>query len=181
VKYDTIARIGGIAWLVGFVALAAPVALLWAIKLFAAIAGCAPGPQPCSALPLGPWFKTALGFVLGLTTWVLGAPVAFVLALAGIAAGSVWRTVAGVGAPLAALILAVIAALSTTFAGCNVSEGGASGCTLWGADVNESFGIVGVAPWMVLFVPFFAIAAAPLAIVAAVVRRRYAAATVKPA
>ena len=174
-NHRTIARIGGIIWLVAIVALFAPVAALWAIKLFAAVAGCAPGPQPCRALPLGPWFKASLDAALALDDPAT-VPLAFLLLLcgAGIAAGSVWRAVAGAVAPLVALILGVIGALSTTFPGCHVSEAGGEGCMLWGADLNHDFGLAGVMPWLLfLAVPATAIGVAVGSVAASAMRRRY--------
>jgi hypothetical protein len=173
--YGTVARIARIVWLVAIVALVTPVAALWLLKLVAAVAGCHPGPAPCAALPLGRWFKATLDIAMDMS---LGGslPLALLMVAAGITAGHVWRAVAGIAAPLVVLLLTVIGALSTTFEGCNVSEAGASGCTLWGADVNHSFGLAGVAPWLLIIgLPIAAIAAAPAAIVASIVRRRFAA------
>ncbi|HEX4533969.1 MAG TPA: hypothetical protein VH000_07045 [Rhizomicrobium sp.] len=180
-NHERNARMARIVWLLAVIVLLTPTAGAWAVKEYALLSGCTTGPLPCTPFPLGAWFETSLDAAWFIT--IIGAiPLAVAIGAAAIVSGSVWRAVIGVGiVPFAALLLAVIAALSTTsFPGCSVNEGGVKGCLLWGADLNGTFAVATVAPWLLIVWPFVAaLATLGCAIGARAVRRKYAAPAVQ--
>ncbi|HEX2592982.1 MAG TPA: hypothetical protein VHL34_15895 [Rhizomicrobium sp.] len=130
-----------LVWALCCTALLAPSLFVWLVRGTAYAIQCAPGPETCKSLPLGMALHGALQ-----AAWLIpqNALILLVVAFtAAIAAVVAHRVLLGaltlVFAPVASLVLPMIAVFSATHAQCSVNEGGVGDCPLWGAHMGMAF------------------------------------------
>ena len=128
-------------WALCLAVLLAPGLLVWAVRLFALIAACAPGPGLCRGLALGAGLRDAL-----MLAWLVATNAFLLIALslaAALFAFRVCRPMTGTLSllilPVASPLLPILAVLSARYDGCVISSDGVGNCLLWGATMGMSF------------------------------------------
>jgi hypothetical protein len=129
-------------WSVCASALLLPSFMVWLVRGLAYANHCVPGPALCQGwLRFGGGLRDTLGLAWALSTNELAlVGMAFIASLAALFSRKPLLAAASLLLfPIAALVLPLIAVLTSTYPGCGINEAGIGSCMLWGADQGMSF------------------------------------------
>jgi len=150
-------------WALCVTVLLGPAVLVWAVRLAALFAGCAPGPDVCHGIAFGAGLRDALAL-----NWVVDTSGLLLIGLslaATLLAFRAYRPLLGTLTmsvmPILAPMLPILAVLASRYDGCAVSNDAIGSCQLWGASMGMSFHNAAIARDVVYaIVPYtFALAA----------------------
>jgi hypothetical protein len=128
-------------WGVCVALLLGPSLLVWIVRGAAYAVQCQPGPELCRGMTLGGGLRDTLMLAWGISTnTIFLIAVSIVATLAAFAARRpLLGTLSLLLLPILALVLPMIAVLTSRYGDCAVNSDGIGNCTLWGARMGMSF------------------------------------------
>ncbi|MGA7674009.1 MAG: hypothetical protein WCA78_03065 [Rhizomicrobium sp.] len=118
-----------------------PSLLVWIVRGAAYAVQCQPGPELCHGMMLGGGLRDALTLAWGISTntfFLIAVSIAATLA-AFTAHRPLLGTLSLLLLPILALVLPMLAVVSSRYGDCSVNNDGIGDCTLWGAQMGMSF------------------------------------------
>ena len=128
-------------WGVCVALLLGPSLLVWIVRGAAYAMQCQPGPELCHGMMLGGGLRDALTLAWGVSTntlFLIAVSIAATLA-AFAARRPLLGTLSLLLLPILALVLPMVAVLTSRYGDCAVNNDGIGNCTLWGTQMGMSF------------------------------------------